>query len=33
MDTVLFVTLSLTIYEKIKWLLLLPILVQESFWW
>ena len=30
---VLFVTLSLTINETFKWLFLLPILMQESFWW
>ena len=27
------VTLSLTINETLKWLSLLPILMQESFWW
>ena len=27
------VTLSLTIYETLKWLSSLPILMQESFWW
>ena len=27
------VTLSLTINETLKWLLSLPILMQESFWW
>ena len=27
------VTLSLTINETLKWLLPLPILMQESFWW
>ena len=27
------VTLSLTIYETLKWLQSLPILMQESFWW
>ena len=32
-DTVMFVTLSLTVNETLKWLLLLPILTQESFWW
>ena len=28
-----FVTLSLTVNETLKWLSLLPILMQESFWW
>ena len=27
------VTSSLTINETLKWLSLLPILIQESFWW
>ena len=31
-DTV-FVTLSLTINETLKWLSSLPILMEESFWW
>ena len=29
----LVVTLSLTISDTLKWLSLLPILMQESFWW
>ena len=33
LDTVSFVTLSLTINGTLKWLSLLPILKQESFWW
>ena len=33
MDTVLFVTLSLTINETLEWLPSLPILIQESFCW
>ena len=32
-DTVLFVTLSLTVNETLNWLLSLPTLMQESFWW
>ena len=32
-DTVPFGTLSLTINETLKWLLSLPILMQESLWW
>ena len=27
------VTLSLTINQTLKWLSLLPVLIQESFWW
>ena len=32
-DTVLFVTVSHTITETLKWLSSLPVLMQESFWW
>ena len=32
-DAVLFVTLSLTFNETLKWLSSMPVLMQESFWW
>ena len=33
MDIVLFATFSLIINETLKWLLSMPIVMQESFWW